>query len=420
MHAGIGAIAGRIREAAPEVQQGAFRAATAQVLNDKPVDVADLFNHGEASTAADALETWHAQQQRMIAEGQQERAAAAATLDEPPDHAPAIAAAEANLGALRSQSDQLSGEVQTAQRQATIDAMEPDTRARFDQVQAELGRPIPPARRAALEQEHALILEGQQPGAMQRGLETARSNAQASGLSMALSRVQGQASDTEAQLSGLKQAQAQSDALAAQQRASADRATRISQARQDARTAVVQGLMEREVRKFAGRTGVTLEPGEATQIASEIRTAQPAEVSDTIAAHLNALAQRSTSDEIRTAAERQPSPLAGLRAEAAGAARDMAQRAIAPVPSTGELRTRRANADTMATAPEVPAGTDQQTAEAQKLFQDAQQRFRVAMQAGVIPAEDAELAGELAAADALEGNARAALTAAACLAGRGF
>lgn len=363
-----------------ETHDAAFRAATAQIIEDRPVGVAGLFDHQAATDAAGALERWHGTQERILAEADAARAAREVTA--PASIASTVADTEARLAQLRESHAQLSGEAEAARAQATAqsaaDSLDPESRTRLAEINSELAGVIPKTRRADLMQERTMLMEGQHEGlAVPNTLETARSEAQATGLEAALARTGQQAASTEADLLALRERAAREDAAMAQQRAAADRATATGQLLTESRSASVQNLMEREVRRFAYKAGVELEPGEARAIAAEVRTAQSGEVSDVIAAHLNALAQRSSKEDIRTAAAQPPmaSGAQGLRDRANEAAKTLARDAMNPPEAPGQAQAARATKELLREAPVVDPATEKQIAEVSKLYTDAKAEY---------------------------------------------
>jgi hypothetical protein len=164
-------------------------------------------------------------------------------------------------------------------------------------------------------------------------------------------------------------------------RISADRATRIQQLKIDSREEVLQDLMEREVRRYAAKTGVDLQPGEAATAAREVRTASPDEVKDTIASHLKAIAGRSDALPIRDpelAIGYTPKPTPGmekLRAEAQGAGVDMAARAVNKGADPEVTRIDSDVANNKAATPKMEGIDDKDAAEVSALLADKKSEY---------------------------------------------
>lgn len=381
-----GALHGVLSRAAPETTEAVMKAALARVMTDDPrgVDIQGLLDHGDASQAANNLETWQRRQQAIDA-------------SRPPEAAPGtqgrsveIANARERMENAYEQERQLRGDI------GQVPAVDPATQARLDAVQQELSSVIPSSRRAELEQEREMLTGGRPEDAT---LETARSQAQRTGLTAAADRARATAQEAEESIVTLRASEAKEQAAAEAARASSDRATRIQQAKLDSQEEVLQAMMEKEVRAYAYNSGVTLEPGEAAAAAREIRMAQPREVRDTIAAHLAAIAKRSDAFPVRDAlaAPRLNTMLtpgiAALRAEAQGAARDMASRAMNP--TDPELaQTQRAAAQAIDTAPKLEGiETSKDTAEASAMLADKKAEYDGLVSSGVL-AEHPSLADE--------------------------
>lgn len=413
IHAGFAERAARLE---PEAQMGALRASLADVMNDRPVDVAPMIDHADATATADRLEGWHQQQEKILADA---NAARDASRVETPDNAAAIAQHENNLGQLREQAAQLRGEHESLQQKAVVAGMDPETSTRLDEVQQELNGVISKARRAALEQERTMLLEGR--GAIDTStadLEGARTQSQIAGTQAVMARTAQAITVAETKLADLRTVDAQAQAEAQANRMSADRSLRISQARTDSREAVLQAMMEREVRQYAGKVGTALEPGEAARIASEIRTAQPAEVQDTIASHLNALAGRSKRADIQAATASRPvAPTTGtLRAEAQGAAREMAERRMNPTPDPEVVRAEKATAASIERAPKFEGEPARDLAEVEKMVADRKADYDAEVASGRMREHPTvETAGE-----GIEEEAKAGADYARCLVARGI
>lgn len=406
--AGGGALHGVLSRAEPETVEAVAKASLARIMTDDPrgVDIQGLLDHGEATQAADRLERWQALQQRLDTE----RSAIQPRL-EYTGRDGEIAEARVRMENAYEQERQLRGEV------GQVSALDEVTQARLDAVQQELSRVIPSARRTALEHEREMLTGGQQGPDV--GLETARSQAQVAGLTAAADRARTAAETAEAKIIRLRQQEAQEQAAADAARRSSDRATRIAQLKLDSREMVLQNLMEKQVRTYAYRMGVDLQPGEAATIAREIRTAQPGEVQDTIAAHLNAVGRRSDAPPVRDALSTiapppaTNGPIAALRTEARGAARDMATRAMNATNPELERADRVAEA-MIATAPKLEGELSKDLAEVNTMLADVKGRYMEGVSSGTI-AEHPSLAD--AGKEELDhGNAQSAY--AACLGAR--
>lgn len=317
-HAILGGLFGHLP---PATQAAALRVSLANIMHDVPVDVAGLIDHATALHAAERLERWHAEQQRILAHADAGRTLNGELL---PEWESARDAAVAKLEHL-------------SEQHRSLDADIADTKQRL----------------------HPWETQGQSD------LDISRTQAELHGLTVARENVRADRVATEEQLGQLRAENEARFAEAEANRKSDLRSQRVEQALTDSRESTLQGLMEREVRQYAGRASVTLEPGEAATIAREIRTAQPGEAKDIIANHLNALAARSDRPDIQAASAgpRLSTDTTTLRAEAQGAARDMATRAMNPIPDPAIAAATKENARVIASAPKLEGVADKDLAE---------------------------------------------------------
>jgi len=401
----------------PETREAAFRGSVAAVAEGRPVGVASLLDFAEARTAERELAGWAERQQRMIAEA--EEAARVARGAEAPDRSAAIAEADAHLARLRSEMEGFRSDIEAARGRAITSAMDPETSARLDAINAELRTVIPRARREDLQRELAMLMEGRGTLDVRASadVDAARGAAEVQGLQAGLARTEAAAAEAEATLAKLKETAAAEEAAAQARRVSADRAERIRQARDDGREAVLQSLAERTLRRFAAQVGTALEPGEARLLAKEIRNAQPGEAADTIANALNSITNRSGLPDIQAIADAGPrfSGVERLRAEATGAANEL-HAGAEPHVSQADITAAQANAETLARAPKVDGPLDAQAAELKALYDQTRGLVEAEVAAGRLTEGDVAM---LKAADEraknLEGDAKAAEAAAACM-----
>lgn len=167
--------------------------------------------------------------------------------------------------------------------------------------------------------------------------------------------------------------------------------------------------------------GVKLPPDNVVDAMAPDAQARYSEITD-------ALAQEDVTPEQRTSLEgeqqfllsdAQPAAVEALRAQADTAAQDMAKRTMEPAPDPVLQQAQRANKAATDDAPKVDPVQDARVAEATQLANDAHQQVQQAIAAGHIN-ETAEMKAAFDAADAIDGNGRAAQAAASCLAFRGF
>lgn len=356
------AISDRISRLDPEAQLGLARASLADVMNDRPVDVAPILDHAEASQAADNLEKWHGEQQRILSDADAARPPSTFEVG----NEGAIEDARTRMEQAHEQAGQLRGEI------GKLPAVDPETQSRLDEIQRELDGVIPSARRASLEQERGM-LQANGPS----DLDTARTEVQRQGLTAAAERSEGIAGQAEDELVKLRAQETAAQAEAQANRTSQERATRIAQAKIDSREQVVQSLMEREVRRYAGRVGATIDPAEVASIAREVRTAQPAEVGDIISNHLQSISERGTKTaDVGAAPPATTTPTGTLRAEAQGAAVEMAQRRSNPTPDQDVVRSQKANDASVKAAPKLGGDPSRDLAEVEKMLADKEAEYK--------------------------------------------
>ena len=375
LHGGIAGALDR-PELPPETVNAAMKAGVARVMQDHPagVDIQGLIDHADATSAADRLTAFQQRQATIDAARPGEPAPDVEALD----RGATIAEHEQRLADLREQSVTFFSEAE-AERASRVGVGNQDQFfSRVDEIDHRLSEGIPQAERDALETEKANLQAGGD------ALEQERSVAAEAGLRSASANAAARARETEGAIERLRAGDVDAQAQAADNRNSSDRSTRIKQLTLDSREQVLQALMEKEVRRYAYRTGVDLRPGEAETAAREIRTAGPGEIQDTIASHLNAIAKRSDAFPVRDAVARLGDPVANLRREAQGAAIDMATRAQNP--TDPELAvTQQAAAQTIATAPKMEGiDVDKDTAEWTQRAADRKAEYDGMVQAGAL------------------------------------
>jgi len=385
--AGAGALHGMISRGDPDIANATMKAALARTVEDHPegVDIEGLIDHSDATQAAANLEQFQKLQGRVDAD----RADLAAPEPDtaPVDRGQEIAAHTQRLQDLREQAQTFFREAEGV-REERIGADTQDAQfGRIDAINTRLAEGIPLLERQQLETEKAQIEAG---GTDQANLERERSIAQEAGLRSASANAAARARETEGMIERLHAQDAEAMAEAEANRTSADRATRIKQLRLDSREEVLQSLMEQQVRRYAAKMGVALEPGEAQTAAREIRTAGSGDQADVIAAHLNAIAKRSDAFPVRDAlaAPRQPvvqtPSMLKLRQEAAGAATDMAKRIQNP--TNPELtQAQETQAQTAARTPKLEGDVSKITAETQQAAADRKAEYDALVKSGQAP-----------------------------------
>lgn len=419
LHTAIGGVFGRvperIRNADPETQAMALRGAVAQVAEGRQVDIASALDFVEANAARRELEMFHRRALSIEAEIDAARAEVRITGPSPVR----LSEAEAHLERAHERAAELRTEMEQAHTAARVHALDETSRVRLDEIDAELDRTIPRARREALEQERTMLMEGRgDVDIAGAGLEAARSRSEAQGLGNALTRAEQEIADLQRQTEKLTRSYQSRQAVVEANREAAEASARIIGAKAEGQQNLLQGLTERTVRRYAASIGVALEENEARSIAREVLAAQPHEGADIIAHALNNLAARSPRPEIGAIVDRMP-PLARLAAEEGLADRTLRDNALRPPVQPDVPISARTNAVTREQAPKVEGPLDKQIVEAQKSFSEFDARVKAELDSGRLT--EADMA-PLRAADVLsaeaEQDAKAYEAAAACLASR--
>lgn len=320
----------------PEDIRAVAQAALAQVVEGRPVDVTALVDFVNAGAAIKKLETWHARLGQIMDEEQGRaqpiRDAEGRIQNDIANRGAAMSRAEERLSALRSEADSLRADHSEVSTRAQAEALDPVSQARLAEINAELGRVIPKARRAELEREQNLLLEGSRP-AGQDGLEPSRTQAEATGLSVALTRTEGQAAKVEARLSKMRAADTAATAREETRRAKLTLEEKIRKARSDSREGVVVDLMAREIRRFAGQVGVDLPPAEVSRIARELASYGKEDFKAAVTLELDTIVKQAPAGPprpSRDAGRMAPVDTSTLRAQADEAAETVGRQATTP------------------------------------------------------------------------------------------
>ena len=283
---------GRTQDAAAAQTQ----AATAAVLDDRPVQVAPIGDSEAAGAARDEL-------LQYAARADQAPGSLAALDGSTPDAAPApsdgVAAADrgaainqarSELESLRGEADQFQSDVETKQAAATRGALDPDTAARLGEIESELSGAIPVRRRANLNAERTLLLEG-----ADHTPDIDPSDAQElQGLTIGADRAQQAAVAAQSALDKLVADDAAARTAEAGVLGQSERQQSIQQAQLEARQAMVQNLTARTLRRYAGSVGATLEPGEADALASDVMRSSSDEHEAVVQNALDSIRKRGT------------------------------------------------------------------------------------------------------------------------------
>ena len=261
--------AARVLDADPVLRENVAQTAVAAVAEARPVNVAPLIEMAEARQARDEIEALLRRQTALDAEHEAARPAA---FNLPPDRATAIAQGEAELAGHLANARNLRDEAATATEAASRASLDPDSAMRLDAVDVELGRAIPRARRASLEAERAMLLEGRPASDITTSpaLEAQRSAAQAQGLTTAAGTAEAAAARAEAALTDLR-AQDAADRAAHQGAVQAeDTRTIAATAAADARQAIADAMAARSVRRAAYGMGLRLSDRDASDLARAV------------------------------------------------------------------------------------------------------------------------------------------------------
>ncbi len=385
LHVGLGGLFGRIP---PQTHRDMLNTGVAQVVQDQPVRVTDILDFAEARAAISSLEGWHQQLEIRSRQNAAELAGQEVSSTGFVNRSVALAKAEENLASLREQADSLRAEhgdvVNAHQNRVTRGRLDPISLDRLSSVEQELSGVIPRARRADLEHERTMLVEGQRETPVDTGLEGARSEAQATGLSVALTRTKAQAAAAEATLAKLRSHDAALTARETEAQLTRDKAEKIATDRQDSREAMVQREMEKEIKRFAYEARVDVPPEELAKLASDIRLASPAEAMDYARAALEDIAKRPESILVpdRVSGPSQGPLVSKLQRSEAEAAQAVARSASTKQVDISIQRAEVRNREELATAPKADGDIDQQVLEMQKLANETKAALDAEIAAG--------------------------------------
>ena len=240
----------------PEMHEAGFRQAVSALAEGRPVSAAAAMEFTAARTARQELENWYSSQTRVAAEADR-------AIDKLDSASQRVGAERERLDALRADAEQVRAELDEARARLTQAGIDPETSTRLAEIDAELSGAIPRARRAALEQERTMLMEGR--GWTADDLEAGRTQAEVEGLEAVQARAARQVALAEGRLSRAAQAENKAEGI-----------FNAKSAALAAREGVVRALMERSIRRLAGELGVRLEDGEAAELASRAATANSA------------------------------------------------------------------------------------------------------------------------------------------------
>lgn len=388
LHAGGGALAdrllGRFR---PEDRVEGLRGAVAAVAGGEPVAVAEALDAAAAVRASRDLYAF-ARRSAEIVDREIPEAGTG-----PLDRAASITTAAAELRRLKAERDALTAEARSARYAVLVDAarQDPVVAARLDAIDAELGGAIPGRRRADLEAEKQMLVEGAHPQGAAPTLESARSEAQATGLEAAGDRTAARIAETETRLARLRAEDAEMTAGETAGRRHAEASVRRDAIANASRREVLRAVSERAVRRYAAAWGAELKPGEAAAIVRDILGSTDAEIDDVLRAALADIRERGGAPGGATRlaaageADVEGAASAGGRAmdaEAAAAVGRLRDRLERPAEAPDVAAGRAAAASAEARAPKVEGEASKDAAAAEAEVAELDKALRSAVERG--------------------------------------
>lgn len=280
INAGAGAVRDRFRGLppwSPEMHDAARTQAIAALVEGRPVQAAQAMDFVAARDAQVELRQWYEAQTK------QADAVDAATRQAATREDVARTAAQ-RLADLQAEARRLQFELDDAHARLEAYGIEPATRERLDEIDAELGRAIPKKRRADLERERMMLTEGQDwesQASASGDLEAGRTEAEIAGLERAQQRAQAQLNLAEANLRRRQQMQ-EAAATTLEQR----------QAAWAARRDLVRDMAAKTLRGVAWKIGAEFDPADIDRAAMRIMRATPDTLDAAIQRELKALLDR--------------------------------------------------------------------------------------------------------------------------------
>ena len=154
--AGVGAVRDRIRGLppwSPEMHDAARTQAIAALVEGRPIQAAQAMDFVAARDARSELRGWYDAQTRQADEVD-------ATMRQAASHEDVARAAAPRLAELQMEARRTQLELDEAHARLEAYGIEPSTRERIEEIDAELSRAIPKKRRADLERERTMLMEG--------------------------------------------------------------------------------------------------------------------------------------------------------------------------------------------------------------------------------------------------------------------
>lgn len=279
LNSGVGALRDRrgLPPWSPEMHDAGRTQAIAALAEGRPVQAAQAMDFIASRDGGAELRRWYDGQVKQAADVDN-------ALDNARTREAAVDAARTRLDELQMEARKVRLELDEANGRLSAYGIEPSTRERLDDIETELATTIPKKRRADLERERTMLLEGRDWAAEARAggdLEAGRTEAEIAGI--------GAVADRLAQ----KEAMAALNLTAAQRRLQAAETTlEQRQATFAARRDMVRDLAMRTLRGVAYKTGVQIEQRELWAAAMRIMRAAPDDVDATIRAELKTITDR--------------------------------------------------------------------------------------------------------------------------------
>lgn len=278
--AGVGAVRDRRRGLppwSPEMHDAARTQSIAALVEGRPVQAAQAMDFVAARDARSELRQWYDAQTRQADEVD-------ASMRQAASHEDVARAAAPRLAELQMEARRTQLELNEAHARLEAYGIEPSTRERIEEIDAELARAIPRKRRADLERERTMLTEGQDWEGQARAsgdLEAGRTEAEIAGLEAAQRRTQAGINLIEANLERAQRRQAASETVLEQR-----------QAAWAARRDMVRDLAAKTLRGVAWKIGADVDPADINRAAMRIMRAAPDEVDAAIARELKAITDR--------------------------------------------------------------------------------------------------------------------------------
>jgi hypothetical protein len=367
----------------PEMHDAARTQAIAALAEGRPVQAGQAMDFVAARDAQTELRQWYDAQTKHADQVDGAMRQAASRED-------VVRAAGPRLAELQLEAQKVRLELDDAHGRLQAHGIEPATRERLDEIDAELGRTIPKKRRADLERERTMLLEGQDwEGAARAGgdLEAGRTEAEIGGLSAIQRRTEAAIRLAEA---NLERAQKQQEA--------AGTILEQRQAAWAARRDMVRDMAAKTLRGVAWKIGAEVDPAEINRAAMRIMRAAPDEVDAAIQRELKAITDRMAGqmgpfkpgvvlrDVEPSNTARLDQAMQNLERNRVRSSDELADGQRGMVMSEPDITTKLNDAE-IARAPKVEGTLDEMLADIEKANADIEARLRMEDQAAAAEAK---------------------------------